>query len=547
MALKLRWYQQEAVDAIFNHLRTNKIEQPCVVLPTGAGKTLVMAEMASKAVTKWNGRVLILSHVKELLLQTYEKIIAYNPELKSVGVYSSGLNMRNDQSQIIVAGIQSVFKRACQLGKFDIIMVDEAHCIPVEAEGRYTTFLADMKVINPKVRVVGLTATPYRLKGGMICAPENMLNTICYEVGVRELIDQGFLSNLICKASLEKFDDKDLTIRMGDFIESQLEEKLDKDEIVSGAVKELIQYTQHDRKSVIVFCISIKHAIHVCDEIKKQGQLACEVLSSETSDTMRDDIINEFKAGTIKYICNVNILSIGFDAPKVDCIAMMRPTASCGLYYQQVGRGFRIAEGKKDCLILDYAGNVMRLGPVDDLNPKAKKEKSGDASSRDMAKECENCQSLIHVAFKTCPHCGFIFPEQDQVTHAMLAGTEEVISKTLKEEKIVDDISYSIHEKNGREMLKVQYRFKEDNDRYQYSYIDEYVCFEHDGYARTKAEKWYQNFNKNYMGEDVPKFTQQVIDIDFVRPLSIIVKKKSTEKFWNIKEYQVHQGSYIKI
>ena len=173
--MQLRPYQQAAVDAVYEHLRS-KETNPCVVIPCGCGKSLVLAQIAKDAVEKWNGRVLLLAHVKELLEQNAD-IRKLCPELK-IGIYSAGLKSRDTTEQVIVAGIQSMYNKACELDAFDLVVVDEAHAISSEGDGMYRTFLADMKVINPHVRVIGLTATPFRLKGGLICKPENILNEI---------------------------------------------------------------------------------------------------------------------------------------------------------------------------------------------------------------------------------------------------------------------------------------------------------------------------------------------------------------------------------
>src|SRR5262249_53491459 len=155
--------------------------------------------------SRWNGRVLVLAHVKELLEQTADKLRLVCPEV-CFGIYSAGLGRRDTESPVIVAGIQSAFRRACEMGSFDLVIVDEAHTIPPEGEGMYRQFLADAKVVNPQLRVIGLTATPFRLKSGLICTPDHFLNHVCYEIGVRELIVQGFLSPLVTKAGTMRVD-----------------------------------------------------------------------------------------------------------------------------------------------------------------------------------------------------------------------------------------------------------------------------------------------------------------------------------------------------
>jgi len=185
-AMTLRPYQAEAVNAVYEHLRTRD-DNPCVVIPTGGGKTPVIATVCRDAVQRWNGRVLILAHVRELLEQAVEKVRLTAADLP-IGVYSAGLKRRDLGYAVTVAGIQSIYKRACQLDAIDVIIIDEAHMIPHEGDGMYRQFLADVRVVNPQVRIIGLTATPFRMKSGMICAPppEGILNSICYEIGVRE-------------------------------------------------------------------------------------------------------------------------------------------------------------------------------------------------------------------------------------------------------------------------------------------------------------------------------------------------------------------------
>ena len=185
----LRPYQEAAVNAVYEHLGS-KDTNPCVVLPTGTGKSLVLAQIAKDTALNWQGRVLILAHVKELLEQNADKIQRLCEEIP-VGIYSAGLKSRQTKEPVIVAGIQSVYNKACDLDAFDLIMIDECHLIAPDGDGMYRTFLKDMKVINPRVRLVGMTATPFRLKGGLICKPENLLNEICYEAGLKEMIQQG--------------------------------------------------------------------------------------------------------------------------------------------------------------------------------------------------------------------------------------------------------------------------------------------------------------------------------------------------------------------
>ena len=418
--MELRYYQRAAVDATYNYLN-NRNGNPCIVIPTGGGKTAVMATFCLDIAQKWNGRVLVVSHVKELIEQTVVTLSRIAPDL-SVGVYSAGLNCRDANNSVIVAGIQSIYQKAELLGRFDLILVDEAHLIPPDGDGMYQTFLKSSMALNERLRLVGLTATPYRLKSGSICGKENLLNDISYEVSVKELIDGGFLSHITSRGGSRKVNTSNLKIVRGDFDLSRIDELMDNDYLLSAVVDD-IQQRAADRKSILVFCPSIAVCERFCKRYKSgTGEVAALITGSTPADK-RESIIKRFKGidesetlfgdkpDPIRVLANVNVLTTGFDAPNVDCIVMLRPTASPGLYYQQVGRGFRICPGKKDCLVLDYCGNIMRHGPVDVITPPEYNQENN--KKKPSVKECPECNAIIHAGFKTCPLCGFEFPVRE--------------------------------------------------------------------------------------------------------------------------------------
>ena len=416
--MELRPYQAEAVEAVYNHLRT-KDNNPCIVLPTGTGKSVVIAKIVSDAVSQWGGRALILAHVKELLEQNAGKVKALCPEIP-IGIFSAGLKSRDTDEPVIVAGIQSVYEKACDLGAFDLIIVDEAHLIAPDGDGMYRTFLKDMKVINPKVRVIGLTATPFRLKGGLICQPDNILNEVCYEAGLKEMIAQGYLSPLISRSGRSEAKLDDLHIRGGEFINAEVEAAMDKDDLVTSACREIVDLTR-ERKSVLIFCTSVDHCRHVAEKITAFSGKECAIVTGDTSPGERAEILTRFKGefvpadlfGTpkpqLKFLANVNVLTTGFDAPNTDCVVLLRPTNSAGLLIQMIGRGTRLSPhtGKTDCLVLDYGGNILRHGPVDMIKVKEPGAgKGGDAP----AKKCPQCLALIHAGYAACPECNYVFP-----------------------------------------------------------------------------------------------------------------------------------------
>ncbi len=500
--LSLRPYQEQAKAAVYDHIRVRN-DNPCVVIPTAGGKTPVMASICKDAVGRWNGRVLILAHVKELLEQTADKLQKVCPEV-DFGVYSAGLKRRDTKHQVIVAGIQSVYKRACELDAFDLVMVDEAHLIPLEGDGMYRQFLEDSQIVNPNSRIIGFTATPFRLKTGPICTPAGFLNHVCYEVGVRELIRDGFLCPLITKAGKAKVDTTSLHVRGGEFVAEEVGNLMDRDELVRAACAEIIEYTA-DRKAVLIFASGVKHGRHIVDELQREHSIDCGFACGATPTGERDATLASFKAGDLKYLCNVNVLTTGFDAPHIDCVALVRPTISTGLYYQMVGRGFRLHPDKHNCLVLDFGGNVLRHGPVDQLQIEQFDHGEGEAP----AKECPDCQAVVAAGYAICPDCGYVFPPPERRKHEAEASEAEILSDQVTDTVYgVHDVTCSVHTKRGAndgdpKTLRVDYRLGLDH------WQSEWVCFEHIGYARQKAIVWWRQRSS----DPVPDTAQQAMEI----------------------------------
>jgi DNA repair protein RadD len=529
--LTLRPYQTESVAAVYAYLRGHD-DNPCVVIPTGGGKTPVMATICKDAVMTWGGRVLVIAHVKELLEQTAGKLRLVCPELE-FGIYSAGLGRRDTKAPVIVAGIQSVYKRACELGPFDLILVDEAHMIPPEGDGMYQQFLSEMKVVNSLVRVVGFTATPYRLKSGLICTPDHFLNAVCFEVGVRELIVQGYLSPLVTKAGINKPDTSRLHVRAGEFVANEVEDLMDQEHLVRAACGELVSWTQ-DRSAVLIFASGVRHGEHVVAALRANHGVECGFVTGETPTTERDATLKAFRDGQLKYLCNVNVLTTGFDAPHIDCVAMLRPTLSPGLYYQMVGRGFRLHPGKRNCLVLDFGGNVVRHGPVDAIRVKEQSGGNGQAP----AKDCPECLSLIAAGYSVCPDCGYEFPPPERKKHEARASDADILAGQVTDRTYeVRDVAYSVHVKRddpeAPRTMRVDYRIFLDR------WVSEWVCFEHDGYARQKAVGWW----KRRSPDPVPDSAERAVELAEAGALrsthKITVRSVAGEKYDRIVGYEL--------
>lgn len=514
--MELRGYQQAAVNSVWNHIRTRE-DNPCVVIPTGGGKSPVIAQLCKDAVA-WNGRVMIATHVRELVEQNYKHIDTLLPGMR-IGVYSAGLGSRDTDAQVTVGGIQSIYKRPEEFGKVDLIIVDEAHRIPEDGEGMYRQYLKACQEINPAVRLIGMTATPYRTGSGWLCNPDSLLNQICYEIGVRELIRDGWLSPLRSKSCREKIDTSKVTIRAGEFVTDELQAVVADQDKVAMACIELGERTYSDCKSVLVFSCGVEHAKLVACILKDLGETGL-VLGDTPSDE-RAKTIKDFRNGVIKYLVNVDVLTTGFDAPGVDCVAVMRPTMSPGLWVQMCGRGSRLAPGKKDCLILDFGGNALRHGPIDHINLQTRKLLMSEGKA--PFKECPDCQETLPAGSGTCPVCGHTF-ERDMARHDARAHASDAM--TGEEVFDVLDVTYLKHFKKGDPNAKPTLRVTYDiGTMYGPS---EWICFEHTGFARAKAATWWKARSDKPMPASVDAALVLSADLKVPQRIAIRMEGKYT-------------------
>lgn len=545
--MELRWYQQESKDAIYKYLRCHKTGNPCVVLPTGAGKTPLLAQLCADAVQKWGVRVCVLAHVKELLEQAADKLASFLPpgdvRNPTVGMYSAGLGQKATKNPVIVAGIQSAYKNAlklCDPRPISLIIIDEAHLVPAKDAGMYRTFIDGIRKANPRVRIVGLTATPYRLDSGMIYGGEdNIFTDMVYEANIKQLILQGFLCPLRSKRGTEHANLDNVTIRGGEYVAGEMTDAFDG--IVAKAVEEILLLTK-ERRSGLIFCAGVKHAHTVQDLIVKSG-LSCGVVTGDTPKEERSQLLADFKAGRLRYMANVNVLTTGFDAPNVDSVSLLRATLSPGLYYQMIGRGLRVYPDKQDCLVLDYGENVATHGPIDMIRPpKLKGEGTGDAA----LKECPSCHEMVFAGFSKCPECGHEFA-QETILHNHVAATDGVVSGEITTEEVyVESVGYFIHRKRGQEdnpdippTLRVDYRASGLNgDRYS-----EWLCFDErsNPWAVQKAADWWTERTLVPVPRDVSE-AMELASADVLRcPSQVTIRKEAGNPFTSIIGWELSE------
>lgn len=477
----LRDYQQRAIDLLYEWFDKNDDGNPCLVLPTGSGKSHIVAALCKDAIQNWpDTRVLMLTHQKELIEQNAAKMREHWRGAP-MGIYSASVGKRQLGEPITFAGIQSLIRRVDDVGHVDVCLIDECHLVSHEDEGSYRVLLRSLRGINPSMRIVGLTATPYRLGHGLITDPPAIFSDLIEPVSIEELVYQGHLAPLRSKVTRTRLDVSGVHKRGGEYIERELQAAVDVDETNDAVVREVIALAG-ERKSWLFFCAGVRHAQHVRDSLIRQGiRAAC--VTGETPKGERSEILAAFKEGRIQAVTNANVLTTGFDAPSIDLIAMLRPTLSVSLYVQMAGRGMRVAPGKADCLVLDFAGVVSMHGPITDVDPGGR---SGDGEGEAMipAKECESCHELCAVACRICPACGAAFPEPQRPRLELDEEADIMGSVSVTEAEIVE-WAWRKHtsKASGKDMLAVTYY---TGDLMAHG-VTEYFPVLHDGYAQSKA------------------------------------------------------------
>lgn len=550
--MQLRDYQAAAVNNTYAYLR-QETGNPCVVIPTAGGKTPIIATIAHDVTVRWGGRCMILAHVKELLEQAVDKLASVAPDLP-VGVYSAGMNRRDTEHNVIVAQIQSVFRHAAEIGKIDILLVDEAHLIKPDEEGRYRTFIVGLKEINPALRVIGFTATPFRTGSGYIYGDDRLFQDVCYEVFVKDLVVRGYISKVITKTPEMDIDMANVRIRAGEFDAQQVAELYNRKGNVSSFVVDAVKKSK-DRHSILVFCSSIDQAKMTAQMIEKQTGEEVGIITKDTSKFDRKTFIARFKGEQVKdenlfhedepkqleplrWLVNVDVLTTGFDAPNVDCVCLFRPTASPVLYVQMVGRGFRLFPGKENCLILDYGGNIRRFGPIDAIEP----EKKVNGKTKAPVKTCPECECVIAAGDTRCPECGHEFKRNERGVAILDDESESMGILSGEIYRITYDVlsvDYEAHEKRNAQpgypkTLQINYHCKSGSKDIV---IKEWKCPEHQHvWLRQQFEEWWKDRTKEpppKADADTPAY--RVADkcaflasnMGLAEPKQIVVEKQS--------------------
>jgi DNA repair protein RadD len=493
--IKLRFYQSAAVAAIEAHWRANG--GPALIeMATATGKSLVIGEITRRQHAANPGfRSLIAVHVQELVEQDVKALLAVWPDAPC-GICCEGLGHREHDAPVIVGTIQSLARDAEKLGRRDLVMIDEVQLVPREGDGQYLSVFDTLRSRAPSLQLVGASATPYRLDSGYLHKGEGALfEKIVFSYSIAEGIKDGYLSPLRSKATSTRIDIGGVGRRGGEFIQGELERAANIAEIVEGAVAEIVERGTSgpdQRRCWICFCVGIDHAYAVRDAIRRHG-ISCETVTAETPGDERRAVFEAFRNGSIRCLTGVNIFSVGFDIPQVDLIALLRPTCSPGLLVQQVGRGTRLAPGKENCTILDFAGNIRRHGPVDEVSVVGS---LGFLPNIVSTTTCPQCQEENSQAARACVCCRYVFASEIRIRgsrharHGSVADDVPILAATAALEwHPVHDSEFRPHHKRGDASAPPTLRV---DHLAGFSPYSEYVSFESaKAYARMLACNWW--------------------------------------------------------
>jgi DNA repair protein RadD len=568
---KLRPYQQESVQATLSHFRQERT--PAVlVLPTGAGKSIVIAELARLA----RGRVLILAHVKELVEQNHAKYISLGLE---AGIFSAGLQRKDAEQKVIFGSIQSIARASDDFfANFSLLVIDECHRVSVDGETQYFQVIEKMQKQNPELCVLGLTATPYRLGLGWIyqySVPHKVIRTTeqrffkkcIYDLPVKFMIQNKFLTPPIkIDSPVACYDFSSLKLHGTSYLKSQIESLLkDQKRITPLIVKNIVDMSK-DRKGVMIFTSSVQHAIEIMQSLPPY---VSALVVGDTESEERDEIITEFKAQRLKFLVNVSVLTTGFDAPHVDVIAILRPTESVSLYQQIIGRGLRLSPGKTDCLVLDYTGQDHDIysPEIDENKPTQEavvvevpcpacgvinnfwgiKNDEGEVTEhfgrkcqgafedpvthdiepcgfRFRFKICDQCGAENDIAARVCQSCQHILVDNDKKLKEAMALKDAHVLR-------VDSMTLAkTQDKKGNARLEVSYYDADAQPLKEYFYLS----------TPEECQAFYYNFTRMHNKTPEQKiFVRGIDDVLRIRhrfrmPIFVIARKQ--KHFWAIRE-----------
>lgn len=552
--LTLRPYQQECIDAFYNYYESGKSGNGLLVLPTAAGKSVLLGKLITEICQKWpDQRVLLLSHIQELIIQNHSKIMLCWPKAPA-GIYSASLNRRQPHFPIVTASIQSVYKKADLLGPRDLLFVDECHMMAPGNAGMYSELIVGLLAMNPNMKICGASATPYRTDSGALHQIEGALfDDVIIDIPIQRLLDEGYITPPIGKHQLMQADMHGVKITAGEYNIKQMAAKFDQKEFIDAALDSDMEAFK-DRKSIALFCATVENAEHVAAAMTARG-IHTETLDGEMNAVMRKDRLDRFRSGELRGLASVGVMTTGTDIPNMDCLVIFRATQSPGLYQQIVGRGFRVvyAEGadistaearraaiangpKPNFIVLDHGGNIDRHGPITSVTkPQVREKGERRPAERSKIKVCEMCRTANTLEALTCVLCGVPLKDVRNPTAGLdvHASTADIMGTPFSRGEVaqwfkVDRAMYNLHRKaDSPDSLRVTYECG-------VMFIEEWIHFERHGHKRRAAEAWWRERTSGA----IPVTSAQAIKMceSLKSPSRIQVRKR--DKFYDVLRYE---------
>jgi DNA repair protein RadD len=439
------------------------------------------------------GRVLIATHRAELIGQDEKACLRFfepRQARQTVGVYSAGLG-RREVRHITVGGVQSLFSKTAKLGSVDVCIIDEAHLVPPKSDTQYGKLLDGLRIGNPDLRVMGLTATPYRLGQGVLTQGDGAIfSSVVYQADIKPLIADGYLAPLVSQGTKKQIDTTECRTSAGDWVAADLERAADVDDVTDAVVAEVIGTK---RRHCLVYGVSVAHAGRMRGAFQMAG-VAAACITGETPHSERQRILRDFASGAVQVLTSCDVLTTGLDVPVIDCIALVRPTQSAALYVQMCGRGTRLADGKQNCIVLDFGGNIARHGPIDAIQIPITGGSRGKGKDKTETKLCKGCFAENPIDALECVECSLEFPVRKTKVNDK-ASRLDILSSAEKPEPVqwqVDRVEWSEHisAKSEKKLLRVDYHGPGQQSAW-HPIATDWVCLEHSGFARQKAESWW--------------------------------------------------------
>lgn len=541
--MQLRPYQEKAINDLFGWLQRHPTGNPIVEATVGAGKSVIIAELCRRVIAMQpTARIVMCVASRELCQQNLEKLLTVWSEAPA-GICSASLGKKDLESQIIFATIGSIAKHADKLGKVDIMLIDECHNVNSKDDGMYRTLINDIKRFgNPSLCVIGFTGTPFRGDGVWLWQGDDPLFAgTAVRITMDELLEQGYLAPLVVdKTDKPKIDTSDLKIVSGDFVIKDLAQVVSDKELIKKVIDDFFITAYHARNKFLFYCVNKEHAHKVLDELNKIMGLTSKLITADTPKSERSNVLDRYKLpkndpNAVNALVSIGTLTTGFDAPQTDCIVLLRPTRSPVLYVQIAGRGMRIADGKKDCLWLDYTDTTATLGAVNRIKGRNKGKSSG-ADQGEPFKYCLACGNPNPITATECMECGEKFPEPTRATHGSQAGNLSPLAgynPPAQEQFEVLGVSYHKHQKGDKPpTLRIDYDIGE-----MYP-VSEWKCLEHTGYALQKAAEWWGQVLPN---ETVPFTVDEALERLHATPYAkaptiIKCQKDPLGKYWQVQD-----------